>query len=126
MKFCAYGHENITGTHKSTLEFTKDKDVSANGDCIVGVNADFKPRDVLEFIKGKDEVIVRIKLGDIVDEFSCKVNQKFSDENEMVFRKGELESERTLGVRCDKAAKDINRSIIESLGKGSKVEVEIK
>jgi hypothetical protein len=33
----AQGHENILATHKTTLEFTKDKRLSKKGDCIVAV-----------------------------------------------------------------------------------------
>ena len=36
----AQGHENILGTHKTTLEFTKDKHLTKKGDCIVAVAAD--------------------------------------------------------------------------------------
>ena len=49
--FTCYGHENITCKHKTTLEFTKDKDLSLKGDCIVGVKADFSLKGVKEFIK---------------------------------------------------------------------------
>ena len=50
-KFSAYGHENILGTNKKTFEFTKDRDLSLKGDCIVGVNADFDLEKLKEFIK---------------------------------------------------------------------------
>ena len=48
--FTCYGHENITAKHKTTLEFTKDKDLSLKGDCIVGVNADFDINKIKELI----------------------------------------------------------------------------
>ena len=41
MKFSARGHENIRGVHKTTFEFTKEKELTLKGDCIIGVNADF-------------------------------------------------------------------------------------
>ena len=39
--FKAYGHENIRATHNRTIEFTKHKELSVRGDCIIGVNSDF-------------------------------------------------------------------------------------
>ncbi len=39
--FTAWGHENITANHKRTLEFTKDNELSLEGDCILGVSANF-------------------------------------------------------------------------------------
>ena len=61
-KFHAYGHKNILGTHKATLEFTKDEEVSLKGDCIVGVNADFELKDLKEFIKGRESKKVSITI----------------------------------------------------------------
>src|SRR3989338_4531072 len=49
--FNAYGHSNITATHKTTVEFTKDKDLSLKGSCILGVNADFELEKIKNFIK---------------------------------------------------------------------------
>ena len=50
-KFHAYGHPNILGTHKTTLEFTKDEDLTSNGNCIIGVKADFELSRLKEFIE---------------------------------------------------------------------------
>ena len=124
--FRAKGHANITGTHKNTLEFTKDKEIGRKADCIVGVNSDFDVKELMEFIKGKDKIRVKIRLGEIVDEFSCRVNHEFKDEREMVFRIGEFDSRRTLGLRCSKAAKDLDRGIIDGLKESEKkIQIEI-
>ena len=50
-KFHAYGHPNILATHKTTLEFTKDSELSLKGDCIVGVKADFDLNEIKKFVK---------------------------------------------------------------------------
>ena len=49
--FTCCGHENITCRHKTTLEFTKDSELSLNGDCIVGVEADFSIKEIKRFIE---------------------------------------------------------------------------
>ena len=49
--FTCYGHENIASKHKTTLEFTKDKELGLEGDCIVGVKADFSLLQLKKFIK---------------------------------------------------------------------------
>ena len=49
--FTCCGHENITCRHKTTLEFTKDSDLSIKGDCIIGVKADFSIKEVKRFIE---------------------------------------------------------------------------
>lgn len=49
--FTCYGHENITCKHKTTLEFTKDSELSLKGDCIVGVKADFSIKEIRRFVE---------------------------------------------------------------------------
>ena len=36
----AFGHKNVRATHRTTLEITKDEELSVRGDCIVAVAAD--------------------------------------------------------------------------------------
>lgn len=122
--FNACGHANIRASHKNTIEFTKDKELGVRGDCILGINADFDLKRIKEYIKGKNKLKIKIAVDNISDEFECIPNQKFNDKNEMVFRLGEFASERTLGLRCSKAAKHIKREIIEKMkepGKRMKV-----
>ena len=49
--FTCYGHENITCRHKTTLEFTKDSELSLKGDCIAGIKADFSIKEIRRFIE---------------------------------------------------------------------------
>jgi len=114
VKFCCYGHRNILGTHKTTFEFTKDKDLSSNGNCIIGVGADFELsqiRKLLEF----ENIIIRISVDEISDEITAKVNPNFNDSQEIVVRLGEYDSLRTLGTRADKASMHLKRKIINKM-----------
>src|SRR3989338_8528844 len=52
--FTAYGHKNILATHKTTIEFTKDRELSLRGNCILGVNADF---NLIELKKSMKTII---------------------------------------------------------------------
>ena len=125
MKFTCKGHINILGTHRNTLEFTKDKDLSKNGDCIIGVEADFDITKLKTILK-KDKVKIIIKTENHIDELECEINKEFSDEHEIVIRTTDFLSERTLGINATKAAKDIDRNLIEELKDDSKtLEVEI-
>ncbi|MEM4523515.1 MAG: DUF371 domain-containing protein, partial [Archaeoglobaceae archaeon] len=36
----AFGHPNITAKHPSTVEVTKDPEISKRADCVIGVKAD--------------------------------------------------------------------------------------
>jgi len=118
--FHVYGHKNLLASHKNTLEFTKDKELTLNGDCILGVNSDFELSSIKEFIKGKEKFIVEIEVDGVKDNFECLVNPLFDDSEEIVFRLGEFASPRTLGLRSTKAAKHINREIVEKMKKDGK------
>ena len=116
-KFNCYGHENILSLHKNTLEFTKDCELSKEGDCIVGVKADFDFDKLMLFVqenKGK-KILGEMVVDDLKDEFSFILNPDFCDKEEIVIRKSDFNSERTLGFRVDKAAKDIKREIIDKI-----------
>jgi len=125
--FFSYGHPNITAKHKNTFEFTKDKDVSIEGDCIIGVNSNFDLIELKKHIKNKKEVMIRIDAGGLVEEVSCLVNTEFNDDHEIVVRKSNFKSERTLGLYCDKACIDFSRQFVEKLKEnGIEIMVDIK
>ena len=51
----------------------------------------------------------------IQDTIFARLNPTFSNSREIVVRKTDFVSDRTLGVRCDKAAFDLKSEIIEKL-----------
>ena len=116
-KFYAYGHHNILATHKTTLEFTKDENISLRGDCIIGVNADFELNKLKRFIK---KIIITIKTSDkkIEEKIIAEINLNFSSGKELVIRKTDFVSERTFAIRANKAAYELKRPLIDFLKKG--------
>jgi len=118
--FSCYGHENITGTHKNTFEFTKEQSLNVEGDCILGVKADFKLLKLKNYIKNKDKIKIIIKVDDLVEEIICNVNHDFNSFEEIVVRKTEFNSRRTLGVRANKACVDLNRELVKKLSEPGK------
>lgn len=127
MIFHIFGHPNIQGTHRNTLEFTKDKEVSRKGDCIIGVNSDFDFKQIEEKIKISEKMILTVRSGSIKEEITAEINKDFCDTHELVLRKSEFSSKRTLGLRSDKAAIDLSRSLIESMkNPETMAEIEIR
>ncbi len=124
ISFFCFGHKNILAKHRNTLEFTKDKDLTLNGDCIVGVNANF---DLKEIKKLTGEVTILLETENNKDEFQCTINKEFNDAHEIVIRTTDFLSNRTLGINATKAAKDLNRDLIEELKDESvKLKITIK
>ena len=117
-----FGHENIQATHPSTVEFTKDTHLSKNGDCILVVSAnkglaDFQSKFKETLRKSNAQLTIRIEVGSIVEEIHAKGSPHLDlcHEKEMVVRKSEYVSERTLGVLADKASKELSRELVEAL-----------
>ena len=119
--FNCYGHENVTSKHKTTLEFTKDKDLSLQGDCIIGVKADYSLKELKNFIKNKIKdsinssnnkkpikIKIIIKINGYKEEINGYLNPDFNDSREIVIRKTDFVSSRTLVIDANKAACDIS------------------
>lgn len=113
--FIAFGHSNITAKHKSTIELTKGKDLDLEGDCIIGVNSDFKIDKIKEIIKNNKKAGLVIKVNGLKEEINFEVNPGFNDDKEIVIRKSDFKSERTLGVKADKACAELSRELVEKL-----------
>ncbi|HLC66878.1 MAG TPA: DUF371 domain-containing protein [Candidatus Nanoarchaeia archaeon] len=99
--FSAFGHPNIRASHPRTFEFTKDPECTPEGDCIVGVAADFDTAAVQKF---RGAIVLRIDCGTQREVVHAEVNPLFSHPSELVVRIGEFASDRTFAIRADKAA----------------------
>ncbi len=119
----------MLGKHKTTFEFTTDKELTLNGDCIVGVSSNFEFSELKKFVKdcnNKIKFIINDNLGNR-DEIVAVVNRNFCHETELVVRKSDYLDDRTFAIKADKAAFEINRKIIKSLeNPDNNVFVEVK
>ena len=117
--FNVYGHENVRSSHARTMEFTKDADLTLNGDCIVGVRSDFELRRLRSFLK-----LERVKIAISVDGTESVVfaipNRDFNSDRELVIRISDFSSERTFAIRSNKAASDLDKRLVEALRKGGR------
>jgi hypothetical protein len=129
----AKGHRNVTAKHKTTFQITKDKEISKRADCVVGVSADKALSDFKEVTKAalrNDGSKVRLLLyaGE-----TCEVvtglgstELKYSDNRDMVVRKSSFTSGRTLMIRADKAAADLDRRMIERLKRSENITIIVQ
>lgn len=109
------GHKNILGTHKNTIEFTKDSNLTLNGDCIIGVKVDFDLHELKALVKKYSKIKIIILVDNLVEEINAVSNPEFNDKHEIVIRKTDFISERTLGIKADKAVLDLDRELINKL-----------
>ena len=131
-KIKAKGHENVLSLHKSTFEITKDKDLSLSGDCIIGLDIDKSMEDFPEEFKEKlanddTKVIVELKTpnaSDTIEGFGHH-DLSLSHPTDIVCRKSTFVCSRTLMIKSNKAAIDLNRDLINDLANGEYMEVNI-
>ena len=98
--------------------------MTETGDCIIGVDSDFDVPD--SFLKPVKVIIELIADGEkeIVKAF---LNPHFTDEKEIVIRKTDFLSERTLAIHADKACVDFSEKFREKLrNKNTKLKVNIE
>jgi len=116
------GHPLIKATHRNTIEITRESILTQNGDCIIGVNASKSCKNLSNDIKEQlkndnNQVTIILK----VNEMKCIINGTGSqqltldDINDLVIRKSQFISSRTLAINCNKAALDIPRKMISKL-----------
>jgi len=120
-KIYAYGHENILCSHKTTIEFTKDKYLTKKGNCIIGINAskacyDLDPK-LKEAIINEKKVKVILEVNNIKDYFYGfgHKNLRLLNKKDMVFRKSNYICDRTVLISCTKSSNDLKQELIEAL-----------
>lgn len=124
----AKGHKNIRATHETTFEITKENWLTPRGDCIIGISASKSP---LEFSSRFKEIIRREKStiiailfsGGFSDHVIGKGSPKLTltNKSRMIFRKSEYVNDGTVAIKVNKAAKDLNRNLINRLKKGEQL-----
>jgi len=128
----ARGHVNIKATHKTTMEITRDRDLTLRGDCIIGVDADKSAvdldRDFKEAIKRDDTILIILlktpSTQDIVLAMGSR-NLILSDERRVIIRKSNYIEAATIGVKANKSAGDLNRDLVNEL-KNPDIELVVK
>lgn len=118
--FTAWGHPNVRSTHRTTLMTTTDDHLSTKGDCIIAVRAGKGLRDLNTRIKEairREGSTVRLLIETEGKTFTVQgfgdPRLTLSHPSDMVIRKSGYICDRTLMIRADKAACDIDISLIE-------------
>ena len=111
----ARGHPHVLATHPTTLEITASEELTTNGDCIVAVGAVFDPDQIAAFLKQAHRIRIAIDLDGDVIAFHAHANPDFDDDEELVFRRSEFNSARTVGVKSSMACVDLPRDFVQKL-----------
>jgi len=118
----AWGHPNIQASHPTTIMLTKERMVTQKGDCIVAVDADKSVADLSpEFKRALNQpnakVTIELEVDGQVGQITAygSPDLTLSHPNDLVIRKSEFTSDRTLAVKADKSSGELSRSVVEKL-----------
>jgi hypothetical protein len=125
----------VRSAHPTTIEVTTEDHLTPRGDCIVGVGASsgcaqLDPR-VKEGLRRKgSRVTIRLVVGSLVFEVKAEGDPRLelSHPSDIVIRRSDFISDRTLAVRADASAKDIPRGMVRLLrepGTVGRLEIEV-
>jgi hypothetical protein len=130
--FKARGHPNVTSQHGSTFEVTMDPEIGKTADCIIGVSADSVMEDIplqMKMALKNEKTIVKLilKTENAQDEISGYGHPLLALDHptDMVCRISGYTCSRTLMIRANKAACDLNPLLVEDLRQGKLLEVKI-
>lgn len=127
----AFGHENIQAIHPTTLMITKEKHLTETGDCIIAVAADKSAlyltqqfKDTLKQPNSKLKIL--IETNGITETINASGAQKLilTHPTDLVVRKSDYISDRTLAIRADKSSNDLSRELVKNL-QNPKQEIKI-
>ena len=117
-----HGHKNILAMHSTTIEITKDTELTTRGDCIVGVGATHGCRDLPQDIKDRlndpDKMVqFTLEVEDIKFKIMARGSEQLelSHESDVVIRTSNFICPRTIAIGADGAANKIPRDMIKKL-----------
>lgn len=118
----AQGHPNVLARHATTFEITKDIELTRRGDCVIAVSATKGAADLsMEFKRlcRNDEarILVELQAAGIAESIEGRGSGRLtvSHPTEIVGRKSTHISDRTIMIRADRAACDIDRDLVDAL-----------
>ena len=116
----AWGHPNITARHRTTLEITKEGNLTPRGDCIIGIKASMGASELPQEIKGalrsgsKARVILYLPDYDVREEVVGfgSPSMTFQHPTDIVIRRSQYVCGRTVLIKANKAAADLSRETV--------------
>ncbi|MHA1911399.1 MAG: DUF371 domain-containing protein [Candidatus Kariarchaeaceae archaeon] len=131
--FKARGHQNISASHKTTLELTTDTHMTQKGNCIIGVSSTHGLNDLPDELKkliqlSSSLIIIILK----IDKNEVKITGQghpdlsLSHMSDMVIRKSSFTCSRTLCINSSHGSADLPLEFIDLLKEEAIINVRIE
>lgn len=126
----ARGHPLVLGTHPTTFEVTRECHLTANGNCIIAIDADKGCEGLSSAFKqvlAHDDAVLltRLESGGVVAEVHSRGSSlmMLNHPTDMVWRKSSFVCGRTIGIMSDTGALTLPRELIQNLVVGKEMTV---
>lgn len=111
--FRCQGHADIRGTHRKTVEFTRDTEITGRATCVLGVAANFDPHSMIGF---RGPVAITVTAGARTAVLRAVANPGFEPSASLVVRTSTHSTPNTIAVAADAGAADLDRELVGELG----------
>lgn len=129
----ARGHPNVKAGHRTTLEVTKETHLTLHGDCIIAVSGDKAmpelPGEFKTRLKDDSAVLeITIECNGIRDVVKAHGSSRLmlTHPTDLVVRKSDYIDGRTLAIKADKSARELDRRLVRELKKDHPVNVTLR
>lgn len=131
-QFSAFGHPEVTATHKTTFEITAEQHLSPSGNCIIAVRSEKGAADLSDQFRE----LIRSPGCRLVTELRCKEVKVtvissgspyllLDHQTDMVWRRSSFTCGRTIGLYSDYTAGMLPRELITYLKQGERLDVTL-
>ncbi len=127
------GHPLVLSTHPTTFEVTAEEHLTANGNCIIGIEADTGcaglPESFRHLLARDDAILVtHLSCGGVDVEIRSRGSAQFTLDHptDMVWRRSSFVCGRTIGILSDHVAATLPPGLVENLKAGKEMVVTLR
>ncbi|HWQ63704.1 MAG TPA: DUF371 domain-containing protein [Methanospirillum sp.] len=131
-RFSAFGHPEVTATHKTTFEITAEQHLSPSGNCIIAVRSEKGAADLSDQFRE----LMRSPGCRLITELRCKEVEVtvtssgspgllLDHQTDLVWRRSSFTCGRTIGLYSDYTAGMLPRDLITLLKLGEQLDVTL-
>lgn len=121
------GHPNVTSKHPTTIAFTRDPEITPRGDCFAAVACEWDVGPAfLKELRSATKATVTIECGGHTETITGSGHPGLTlSDNDLVIRKSDWVDGRTLLIAADKAAKDLDKELVQCLKQALPVKITV-
>ncbi len=128
----AFGHPNVTARHRTTMELTREREITRRADCVVGVRASHGAASLPTWLRrhllSGGWISLTLSVGGMDFTFYARGDGRLTlrSEDEIVVRRSLYVDDRTVAVEATASAADVPRPMVRALRRGLPLILVIK